>query len=748
MTRAKDENIGPKEYEAHVLTIEDAQERERALELAGAYHTYEQILHERNMLDFGGLLYYVLKLFEAQQDILEGYRKQFRHVLVDEFQDTNRVQYAIVKKLVEEHGQIVTVGDDDQAIYTFRGATMDNIRTFEQDFSGVKRIVLKQNYRSGQTILDKAYAFIQANNPHRFEAHAAGTLSKQLVSAHAHQGAVYSMRLANGEDEAEAVVKEIVRLHEEDEGAQWSDSAILVRANDHALPFLHRLEARNIPFHYYAMKGLYRKSVVIDALALLFVVDQPHDSVHLYRWLSHPRLGVDPMTLSRLSYDAKRNAVSLFDAIEQGRLEKHDAAQQTLRAFEALIRECQTFAQTHNALETLVHILTTSGFYPDIMAQGDALANEGSQYLNQLAHRARQYLVVHPDAHLHDFLDVLREEQESGEWGDVDEEASADPDCVRVLTVHSAKGLEFKNVFIVNLVDKRFPSTRRGEPLPLPVGIGLSKERPEAHMHLEEERRLFYVALTRAKERVYLTCADSYGGMRLKKPSPFFSEVHATVVRAADQQTRPNLFEQSPTVEATSAEVPLPEAFSFSQLMSYEHCPLQYKWAHVFRVPTPGHAATSFGKTMHATLWRFFDEWVRRVGVEGDVPRAVTAPPVSLEELEAFFAHAWIDEWYKDADQKDAYRNAGLKQLRAYYASLSRELPRPLLLEQAFVVHIDDIVCKGRIDRIDWCEDGVEIIDYKTGSPKTRSSLASDDKMQLLLYQLAAQEILGLSPQK
>lgn len=736
--RAKDEGYDPDAYAQGIegKTFASDDEQRRVEELARAYRTYEALLHEENALDFGGLILYAVRLFQTRPHILKQYQDQFRFIMVDEFQDTNTVQYALIKLLAERDQNITVVGDDDQAIYQFRGASVENILQFERDFPNAKRVVLTKNYRSGQRILDVAHAFIQANNPRRLEASGDGTLCKKLQCQVAMEGTVRHLHSKRVEDEARGVVEEMVSLHKNEQDVLWSDMALLVRANGHAEPFLLALQAAGVPHTFVAMKGLYRKSIVIDAMALLRIIDLPHDSVSLYRWLCHPDLGFPMEDLSRISDEAKRSGGSLYDACLHTLNALSPQGRTCVETLQEFLTDMRLFARRRNALEVLAKALKTSGLYGFVLQQDDTRQIEASAGLQQFYERVRRYISLQRDVSLRAFLGALDQELRSGEEGELPQDDQAGPDEVKVMTVHASKGLEFKHVFLVNLVDRRFPSGARAESIALPDALQRTEEAGDRH--LEEERRLLYVGLTRAKERVYVTSAEEYGGVRTKKVSRFIEEL------ALGEREQTTSQEHTLTKEdfkdrlvTMGAHLPVPKTFSFTQLIAYGHCPLQYKCAHVLKIPVPGSGSLSFGKTMHGTLQTFF---------ERSMERAEKAQSVSWDELQALYAEKWIDEWYESSKQRDAYRATGLDQLRAYYDSWKMERPSTLFLERGFTIKIGDVVLRGRVDRIDQVEGGVEIIDYKTGKPKTMKSLSAQDKMQLMLYQLAARDIFGLEP--
>lgn len=735
IARAKDEGISAEQYRQFADAQDGASEdqRERLQELARAYETYEQILREENALDFGGLLLAVHILFTTRPAILRTYTGQFLYVIVDEFQDTNWVQYALVKLLAGTRNNIAVVGDDDQAIYRFRGASIEHILRFESDFPGTAHVVLTKNYRSVQPILDRAYMFIAQNNPHRLEASLQAThaLNKQLVSQRAGEGFIQHLHAETGSGEAQEVTRQMVALKAATE-CEWSDMAILVRANDHAEPFLVAMEAAGIPYMFFAMRGLYRKPIVLDAAALLRVIADPRDSTSLYRVLSHPGIGLPAADLATLLHAARRTGSALQVALERGE-ELSLAGAERVQEWKTWIQDMQAYARRRNVLEVLAEALRSSGLYGSVLQMEEGMQAEQSSLLQQFYERVRRFVEQHADANVQAFVLEFDQECRSGEAGELAPDLQHGPDEVRVMTLHASKGLEFRFVFLVNMVDRRFPSQRRADAIPLPEGLCPEDTRVR-EAHLEEERRLCYVGMTRAKEGLILTSADRYGGAQVKKLSRFLVEMgHKKPSAVREEGTF--LQTASPVVSpAWSPEIP--STFSFSQLTTYARCPLQYKFAHVLRIPTFGTPAMSFGSTMHRTLQAYLE------------PMRDGGAPGTQEELLALYRQYWINEWYEDDAQRESYRQEGERSLRGYHAQVIAHPPTPIFLERGFTLKIDEITLRGRIDRIDQVDGGVEVIDYKTGTPKTQATLSSTDKMQLMLYQLAAQELFGLVPQK
>jgi len=332
---------------------------------------------------------------------------------------------------------------------------------------------------------------------------------------------------------------------------------------------------------------------------------------------------------------------------------------------------------------------------------------------------------------------------------------------LKIMTIHAAKGLEFKYVFIPNLVDRRFPTNERKDPILLPDEL-IKEILPEGDIHLEEERRLFYVAMTRAKHGLYLTSAEDYGGARKKKLSRFLSELIETNKefkldkRAATSEVSVGL--SVPTSETpdkkSKKEYELPQRFSYSQLAAFSKCPYQYKLSYIMRVPIFGKAVFSYGKSMHKTLEEFFKLVLLKQGnKQADLfennkktqknTKKKISNLVSYEELKKLFEKHWLDEWYEDKDQKEKYYKKAKKSLKVFYEQIKDQINDTESTEKPFNLKINDYTLRGVIDRIDRLDDGsINIVDYKTGNPKEECKLSPEDKMQLLIYQIAAEEVL------
>jgi len=657
------------------------------------------------------------------------------------------------------------------SIYKFRGASLSNILQFQKDFLQTKTVVLTQNYRSFQSILDAAYGFIQQNNPNRLEVQEMQKqqgLSKRLITNKEGSGIIEHIHCSSLEEESMRVAERILDLQKA--GTPLQEIAILVRANDTAEPFVRQLDRVGVPYIFFALKGLYVKPIILDALAYLRAIDEPNASPSLYRLLSHPMLAIDPRDIVMLTHECYRRGKALIQVIESARSVR-DLHIGTFQCIGELLHQLNVWresARRKPVSELYVEVMKASGLLGYVNGMSERKQMEEFRYLQQFYERLKRFELASTDRSLHTFLQEFEHEQGSGDEGALKADPEQGPECVRVMTIHSAKGLEFSHVFIVSMVDRRFPTSERKEAIPLPEKL-IKEILPEGDIHLEEERRLMYVALTRAKQGVYLTSAEDYGGARKKKPSRFLHELGLmgsgleSGISKSDSHAQKFLIPDLTPFDATTPHITPPKAFSFTQLAAFETCPLQYKFAHVLHVPVYGRYVMSFGKTMHNTLQKFFELFKARIehkqssmfemgsGLESGIlrsdahaqkfliPDLTPSLPVELKELMQLYNEAWIDEWYENDLQREEYRTKGRKALTDYFAQLLTELPKPLHLEKGFSLKLGDVTVKGRIDRIDVIEGGVEIIDYKTGAPKIEEKMSAEDKRQLMIYQLAAE---------
>jgi DNA helicase-2/ATP-dependent DNA helicase PcrA len=773
-SRAKDEAVQPTDYLGFVEKLALDRDRDpsiagldgaakdmelkRLRELANAYATYEKMLLDERVLDFGDLILRTLQLFRERPQILARYREQFKAILVDEFQDTNWAQYELVKLLAAPTNNLTVVGDDDQSIYKFRGASLANILQFKRDYPVTSEVVLTTNYRSKQNLLDAAYGFIVQNNPNRLEVQLADgsqtPVSKKLTATRKGDGRFEPMTAETESGEADAVIEKILELRKSVK-AKWDDFAILVRANDHAEPFLAALDRGGIPYQFLASRGLYRKEVVLDILAFLRLLDNYHESDALYRVLTFSFWKVPTSDLIELGAFARRKGYSLFEAARMAQAVTGLSSEGRSRITRVL-GVVETFtgeARIKSVSLVLQKFLNESGYLKSLTSENDARRATDLLLLNHFYRTVLEFEHAAEEPTVRAFVASVQLEREAGEEGSLAGAFDEGPEAVKVMTVHGAKGLEFPYVFIVQLVDQRFPTRERGEAIPLPDAL-VKEEVPEGDLHLEEERRLMYVAMTRARDGLFLTRAVDYGGARAKKPSRFLVELGL----AKGDEVKPK--RKTPTVpRSPSAPVPPLEpaladvverkvSFSFTELDTYETCPWKYRYAHVLSVPSGKGPQASFGTTVHATLRDFFHQIQERAGApQTDLFGAATAKPKpfeppTLKEFLELYERNWVDDWYESSRMREDYRKRGREALTKFYEAQGGNFPVPKFLEQRFAVSLDPYRFSGAIDRVDVISEaprtGVEIIDYKTG--KMSPEKLKRNKLQLSLYALACED--------
>ncbi len=759
-SRLKDEAVSSQDYLDYAENLvqdedqmlsggpEGKLEVERVRELARAYHTYNQLLLDEKYLDFGDLIVYTLRLFQERPNVLAKYRAQFKYVMVDEFQDTNWAQYELVKILVQPNNNLVVVGDDNQSIYKFRGASLSNIMQFKDDYPQAQEIILNDNYRSGQKILDLAHTFIKNNDPNTLEAKLG--ISKKLKSHSVIPGDIQYHNFTTENEEVAYVVKQIEELRLNKPEVNWSDFAILVRANDTADKYLKELKRRSWPHQFVSLKGLYYKPVILDIIAYFKLLDNYHEAAAIFRVLNMEIFKVPYDDLVKINRTARTKVWSVYETLKNINIIT-DISPETMVAvnrFLGFLEKHSELVKRERPSKILISFLYDTGYLQDLDPDRD---QEIFSYLNQFLRKIKEFEATDYDLRLKDFMTVLDLEMEAGDSGRLSS-FSDDFDTIKIMTIHAAKGLEFRYVFIVDLVDKKFPTIARGDKILIPEALAKEKNLPDKDTHLEEERRLFYVALTRAKEVLYLLAAKDYGGATLKKPSRFIIESGLDPESGSDLGLENDLmielkrWPEAPPAEEVKPQL-LPNHFSFSQLAAYQSCPWQYRLAFILRVPAPqDKPSLIFGKVIHDVLKDFMVPLLseRQPVVDLFGQSQDQQDELSREKLFSIYESLWQPDGYANVSERQEYQKRGKQCLDLFLSHLQQEgYPRVLFIEKEFNFKIAGESIKGKIDRVDILPDGsLEVVDYKTGNPKTREDLQWADKKQLILYQLFLEEAL------
>lgn len=744
-SRLKDEDVSPSEYlhwvrEQRTKDIEQREEMEKYSELAKAYQVYEELKIKEGLMDFGDLIDKTLKLFRTRKNILRQYQEQFKYILVDEFQDTNYAQNQLAILLAGKSQNITVCGDDDQAVYRWRGAAISNVIQFRQTFTKAKIVVLTQNYRSTQLILDHAYRLIQNNNPDRLE-------FKEKIDKHLEavretkQIPIEWLHTDRVENEAEAVANKIKNLKAKIKDLEYKDIAILVRANNHAEPFLRALSRLGIPYQFLGPGQLFRQAEVKDLIAYLKSLYNFDDSVALYRILSMEHFGIDARDLAAVNNYGRRLNLSLFEACEE--IEKiyvKPESKEKINYFVKMVHRHLGLLTKETAGQILYYFLQDSGMLKKLVEYKTPTEEKAAQNIAKFFDRLRTYEVDHEDASVQAVVDWLNLSLDLGESPIANNFDWTEENRVNLLTIHSSKGLEFPVVFLVNLVAARFPTRERREQIPIPEAL-IKEILPKGDYHQQEERRLFYVGLTRAKDQLILTAADYYGeGKREKKLSPFVYEILGkekieTQVEN-DSNSQLSIFDFKPgevKEEKITHANPLVNYLSYSQIETFNNCPLQYRYRYLQRIPVPASAAMTFGDTIHRTLKDFYQ------GIK-------EGQKLNQKNLLEILNKNWSSLGYASKAHEQKMKKQAGKILEAFYQKFDHKLV-PKDLEQSFVIKVNpELKVGGKIDRVDQLKDGhLEIIDYKTG--KTWEQKDVDKSLQMTVYALAASD-KGIYDQK
>ena len=760
-SRAKDEEVTPGDYLAWAqgltnptgsktktrrvkLSKEEKEEAKRQVELAKTYEAYQKLLLKNSYLDFGDLIIWTIKLFSIRTGALKRYQDQFTHIFVDEFQDTNSAQFSLIKLLAPSHPvtqspshlvNLTVVGDDDQAIYKWRGASVSNILEFKKSYPSCRTSVLKTSYRLTDTLAQRSYRMIKNNNPDRLEVKLQNVSKKLKTLKTGPEPTLLYARSA--EEETELVLRKIVELVNT-EGKSFSDFAILARANAHLDPFIAALKRHELPFQIVGNRGLFEQEEVSALLAVLRVIKDPADNISWYKVLNIPAFKIPPEQTLQLLAAAQKESTPLSEILVREKIKAldviHDLAKDAFRVSPShllfdFVRKSEYIKNLEEppTIENQLKIANIALFFQKIQ-QFEAEVKEPNV----------------PE--LVDYLDLLIEAGESPAQAAIE-----DVDTINLMTVHAAKGLEFPVVFLVSLTADRFPTRQRSAALELPEHFikefrylsrsrkGLPSVALAKEGHRQEERRLFYVGATRASERLFLSYAQSYGGVQEKRPSPFIFELGIEVPLEPQAEFSVEIPEiREPGKKELDLTLFVPEKLSYSQLEDYKTCPWKYRYKYVLRLPAPPTPPTSFGISLHETLREFE---LRRIKGE----------KVTLERFLKMYREHFLAGGYRDRKEKEAYFRRGKKLLADFYQKYQKRLFPPFMVEKGFEIKLGGKTIAGRIDRIGKNAAGeFELIDFKGGETlqKEEGQLAKkaqkDD--QLFLYTLAAREALGIEP--
>lgn len=514
ISMAKNNLMSAAAYESDAAIFEQ-NKRAQIPEVGKIFVAYVQRCKQANAMDFDDLLTLTYQLFREHEDIRHKYAARFDYVLVDEYQDTNHVQMSIVMQLCQEKQRVCAVGDDSQSIYSFRGANIDNILNYQRQFQGTRLFKLEQNYRSTQTIVEAANSLIKHNR---------NQISKDVFSENAKGEKIQYKPAYSDKEEAVIVAKDVKRIRRED-GCQYSDFAILYRTNAQSRSFEEEFRKQGIPYRIYGGLSFYQRKEIKDIIAYFRLVANPDDEEAIKRIINYPARGIGATTVLKIADCAHQNQVSFWAVIgtpEQYGLAVNKGTMNKLETFRLLISSFIERAQTTDVYELGDAIIKESGISQDIMSGKDADDLARQENLEEFLSGMSAFVEERREEGRFDELFLQDYLQDVALLTDADSDGDKDEPRVSLMTIHAAKGLEFPTVFVVGLEENIFPS---------PLSAASLRE-------LEEERRLLYVAITRAEKHCILTNAKNrwrYGKMEFDNPSRFIDEIDGKLIDCQDE---------------------------------------------------------------------------------------------------------------------------------------------------------------------------------------------------------------------
>lgn len=514
ISMAKNNLMSAAAYESDAAIFEQ-NKRAQMPEVGKIFVAYVQRCKQANAMDFDDLLTLTYQLFREHEDIRHKYAARFDYVLVDEYQDTNHVQMSIVMQLCQEKQRVCAVGDDSQSIYSFRGANIDNILNYQRQFQGTRLFKLEQNYRSTQTIVEAANSLIKHNR---------NQIPKDVFSENAKGEKIQYKPAYSDKEEAAIVAKDVKRIRRED-GCQYSDFAILYRTNAQSRSFEEEFRKQGIPYRIYGGLSFYQRKEIKDIIAYFRLVANPDDEEAIKRIINYPARGIGATTVLKIADCAHQNQVSFWEVIgapERYGLAVNKGTMNKLETFRLLISSFIERAQTTDVYELGDAIIKESGISQDIMSGKDADDLARQENLEEFLSGMSAFVEERREEGRFDKLFLKDYLQDVALLTDADSDSDKDKPRVSLMTVHAAKGLEFPTVFVVGLEENIFPS---------PLSAASLRD-------LEEERRLLYVAITRAEKHCILTNAKNrwrYGKMEFDNPSRFIDEIDGKLIDSQDE---------------------------------------------------------------------------------------------------------------------------------------------------------------------------------------------------------------------
>lgn len=744
----KDEGLWPEDLQNFISNLpEDSLDDQRIKRewqlVAEIYQAFQTHALDQGYLDFGDAILSALRLLEDHPMVKKTWQDRFDVILVDEFQDTNWTQIKFLRELAGPNTHVAVVGDDDQSIYKFRGASYSAFEFFEELFPNPQIIELNETYRLPAAVLDAASALIQANGEHRYRP------NKKIVSKSSQTSTpVRAVKSGSFEDETKFVIGDIQEKLKA--GASPSDFAVLVRAHGHADIFVREARKAQLPLQIQSGTKLFDEVIIKDVFAFFDLCLKPSDHLSFLRLLDSPFVGCSAEMIFDFCRVCDFKEDRYIEFVESKIKTKDSSEFQKIIDFYDVIKTLYAEGFRKSCSDLLLSLCEQTMAIQTLFRDDQSQLTVLAQFMQQLIEweaiqKASTFQKLYPILRNFYINKVSLEEAEDS--------GSSNTPGIRVLTMHASKGLEFRYIYILSLVGRRVPSAFRSSPWQLP-NEARKEEAPTKQSHLEEERRLVYVAMTRAEQELTLSCVEKKG----TKPSVFLTgdieghlsqesplrwvqyESHAPtegLTKSLQVFERQEKFKTPKLPQSRKG----PLRLSFTQLDKYERCPLSYWFSYEVKIPTKAHRSLAVGSAVHESLENFYSKYMR----ENELP--------TKEFLRADFRNVFEKERKKNTDLTDKDFEFATQKLDEYFDH-QKTFTKPLYLEKAFQFEIDGHLVTGKIDRVDpgHHSNEVIIIDYKTGKSKSADNKAdikfADESLQFGIYALAAKKNFNWSVQE
>ena len=732
ISRLKDENISAEDFTVFAKSQakkEDPAEAERIRDLSDIYTAYQSSCLDKGMIDHGDQIMLVISLLRSFPKILSYLQLKYKYILVDEYQDTNFSQSYLLKLLSKKHQNIMVVGDDDQSIYGFRGAAISNILSFTRDFPGAVQIVLNNNYRSSQKILDASYKLIQNNNPYRLEVE--NKINKKLTGDKKIPSDVVVTTADTLPVEMNNLAQQIL-MYNQEKNIPFSEIAVLLRTNRQAIDVANALQKHSVPYVVSESQNLFDQAEIKVLVNFIHILSDPSASAALYGLLASDLYQIPLDQIAQYSAKANRTHQNL----EAYLLEQKDIPA-SISLVLTTIAGFRASAQAGNAGMVVYDFLKASGYLDRLVkdAENDPAPVIQIQNITQFFSLVKDFERANADPHIYALWGYLVGIKETG--SDIKIQVSPlDSDSVSVMTVHKAKGLEFSAVCVIDLTELTFPGKNMSDKIKLPDGL-LSKSDNKVPWHIFEERRLFYVAITRAKQYLYLSSSFDHGGKRLKKPSRFIEETTGRGYELPKNKNAVDLsslknFEKLPV----SPKDPLSKFISgdgwlhmtTGQVADYLYSPKEFWYFHVLSLPKGPFHSLIYGSAIHAAIETYYLARLQRKDID-------------INELYKVYENSWSREGFVSLQHEKDQLERGKIVLKSFYDREQQKDDVPQHIEKEFHLKIDQLKLKisGRYDAVFDRNGKIEVRDFKTGAVDTEKVAQKKlkDSIQMKIYAMA-----------